>query len=276
MKARLKVLTSFTLTFTFIVTSLSGIAMFLSPKGRIANWMNWQWLGLSKEQWTDLHIVFVTVMLITGVLHLLVFNWGPFLSYFKRSAQAGMRFKWELVISVVLIPVLWFGTTYRIQPIISVVQLNNWIDQTYETKMNEPPVPHAETFTIVEFADKVLRVSTSEAMDKFKTSGFPANDSLETISNIAARMNVPPSDIFKKLSIAKSTTKSKIVEFSGYGNKTLQEVCSELGISPVEGRKLLEKAGVKEFSEEMNLRAYANQIGKKPINIARILAGEEM
>lgn len=48
--------TSLTLTFTFLVMSYTGIILFIAPKGRVANWTNWELLGLDKTQYTNLHV----------------------------------------------------------------------------------------------------------------------------------------------------------------------------------------------------------------------------
>jgi len=53
MKQRLKIFTSFLLTWTFLAVSISGLALYLSPKGRIANWIQWHLWGYTKEEWGE-------------------------------------------------------------------------------------------------------------------------------------------------------------------------------------------------------------------------------
>lgn len=43
-------LTSFIITFAFVVIAISGVILYIVPPGRVANWTNWQLLGLGKEQ----------------------------------------------------------------------------------------------------------------------------------------------------------------------------------------------------------------------------------
>ena len=40
---------SLTVLLSFIVLSLSGILLFVSPQGRVAYWSRWSLVGLTKE-----------------------------------------------------------------------------------------------------------------------------------------------------------------------------------------------------------------------------------
>ena len=48
--------TSLLLTCSFLVLAVSGIILFMTPKGRDAHWTNWTMLGLGKEGWGAVHI----------------------------------------------------------------------------------------------------------------------------------------------------------------------------------------------------------------------------
>ncbi len=274
MKFKLKVLTSFILTITFLVASLSGLAMYLAPKGRIANWVEWTWLGFTKDQWSAIHIVFVTVFLTAGILHLFYFNWKVFWAYLKQRAKKGVLYKWELGISIFFGLILWFGTVYEVKPVISVVKLAESIQESYETEQNQPPVPHAEEMTIAEFADEVLGIPVEDVLMKLSEKGYPASGDEEIIGELAEKHGVAPGDIYNVLSVQEKTT-SKIAEFSGYGQKTLVQVCGELEIELKEAKALLEQAGITKFNEEETLKDIADRHDKKPIYLVKIIAGEE-
>ena len=47
---------SVTTGLTFLGLAVTGIVLFFTPPGRIANWGGWDWLALSKYQWAGLHI----------------------------------------------------------------------------------------------------------------------------------------------------------------------------------------------------------------------------
>ena len=43
--------TSFTLTLSFILISVSGIVLYIVPSGRVAYWINWKLVGLTRDNW---------------------------------------------------------------------------------------------------------------------------------------------------------------------------------------------------------------------------------
>ncbi len=274
MKLKFKVFTSFVLTITFLVSVLSGLAMYLGPKGRIANWIEWTWLGFTKEEWTAIHTVFVTVFLLAGIFHLFYFNWKVFWAYIKQRAKKGIRYKWELVISAVLGLILWFGTVYEVKPVISVVLLAESIDASFENKLNEPPVPHAEELTIAEFAEKVLKKEIESVLKALEKENYIAAGPDELLGDLAERYSVPPSKIYAALE-AKKTVSIEISEYSGYGQKTFAEVCVDAEVKIATGRKRLGDAGIPEFDLDDTLRTIADRYGKEPIDLVKVIAGEE-
>ena len=51
-------MTSVLIAASFLILVLSGVLLFVSPPGRIANWTNWTILGLRKHDWIGLHVWF--------------------------------------------------------------------------------------------------------------------------------------------------------------------------------------------------------------------------
>lgn len=49
---------------------VSGIAEFVSPFGRLSMMIDWKFLGLGAKQWQALHIVFATLFMCAGMLHI--------------------------------------------------------------------------------------------------------------------------------------------------------------------------------------------------------------
>ena len=49
MKFRTKGFVSLLLALTFLVASFSGVILYLTPRGRVANWTGWTMLGLDKH-----------------------------------------------------------------------------------------------------------------------------------------------------------------------------------------------------------------------------------
>ena len=62
--------TSLCIGFSFLIMSYTGIILFLAPKGRVANWTNWQLLGLDKTHYTHLHVTFMVLFLVGMIFHI--------------------------------------------------------------------------------------------------------------------------------------------------------------------------------------------------------------
>jgi hypothetical protein len=85
----------------FLVSfTVSGVALFVSPSGQLANLTRWTLLGLSKGQWEALHIAFGFLWLPLAALHLL-FNLrvvGGYLRDRVRRAFVGRRELWAAIL----------------------------------------------------------------------------------------------------------------------------------------------------------------------------------
>ncbi|WP_461862808.1 DUF4405 domain-containing protein [Thermococcus sp.] len=60
------------LTVTFVVLAITGIGLYLAPSGRIANSLNWTFLGLDKETLTLIHTYFGFIMIGLVAVHLII------------------------------------------------------------------------------------------------------------------------------------------------------------------------------------------------------------
>ena len=69
--------TSLLLTCCFLVMTVSGVILFLTPRGRDARWTDWTLFGLDKEEWGALHINNSILLLVVVAVHL-VLNWSMF------------------------------------------------------------------------------------------------------------------------------------------------------------------------------------------------------
>ena len=82
-KTNIRAITSLTITLSFALMAFSGIILYLSPKGRVANWTGWTMAGLGKESWGGVHTTIGILFLLASALHLL-YNWKVFLNYLKK------------------------------------------------------------------------------------------------------------------------------------------------------------------------------------------------
>lgn len=133
--------TSFIMLFSFVIMVFSGIADFISPFGRLSMMINWHFLGLGKMQWLALHIVFMVIFTVAGILHIFL-NIKPIKAYLKNRARKMIVFTKEMSIALLVTTILFFATIYKIEPLEKFVKLNKsfntyWIKQFKEERSKQ-------------------------------------------------------------------------------------------------------------------------------------------
>jgi len=122
---------SVTSMLSFLGMSVTGVALFVTPPGRIAHWTAWTLFGLTKDQWVGLHIWFSIVFLVAAVFHLYL-NWRPLISYFKNRARRTFALRWEWVLSLAICALVLVGTLGEVTPFSNVLALSERIKHTWD------------------------------------------------------------------------------------------------------------------------------------------------
>jgi succinate dehydrogenase hydrophobic anchor subunit len=125
--------TSFIMLFSFVIMVVSGIAEFISPFGRLAMMIKWKMLGIDKMQWQALHLSFMVVFTIAGLIHIWL-NIKPIKAYLKNKARKMVFFTKEMFIALAITIILFVATIEKFEPIEHFVKLNKsfnsyWIEQ---------------------------------------------------------------------------------------------------------------------------------------------------
>lgn len=263
---------SFSLFWAFFILLISGLVLYVSPPGRVANWTNWTLLGFSKSGWQAIHIIFSYTFVILSVFHLFFLNWRAFWSYVTTKAFKGVNKKMELVYSVILILVIFFGTVYRIQPLKAVLDFGEWMTESWEVQKEEPPIPHAEILTIRELSEKYIQLPADRILEIIKQKGFSADSIGQSLAEIGEINHVTPASLYQLISGSKveSGSVSEKPRMQGMGRKTLKEVSDELGKDVNEVIALLEKNGIKAAPDDQ-LKTIADNSGKQPIEIIELI-----
>ena len=110
---------SLLLTLSFLVATVSGIVLYLTPRGRTANWTDWSMLTLSKQEWSAIHINTCLLLLIVAALHLSL-NWAVFQSYMKKMVASGLQLKQETLLAVLFTVLVTAGAYLNLPPFSSV------------------------------------------------------------------------------------------------------------------------------------------------------------
>ncbi|MFP4354697.1 MAG: DUF4405 domain-containing protein [Phycisphaerae bacterium] len=188
-------MTSFTLTISFLIVCLSGVALYVSPQGRIAHWTGWSFLGLSREQWAAMHLSMSLLFLISSLSHL-VFNWKTLVCYLKSRKGARSRRIPELVASVVICGFFFIGTLWLAPPISGIIGLRDTFRTAADDQMLPPPRWHAELASVEQFA-AMVGLSTEQVASALKSEGFGVTTSTISMADLAEQHDTSPEQLFR-------------------------------------------------------------------------------
>lgn len=216
---------SLTLAFSFLVMSITGIMLYLVPKGRVAYWADWELFGLTKTQYANIHITSMVLFLVVAIWHI-YYNWKPLTSYIKNSAKQITLLKKELLIAVMLNILFVGGTFMEIQPFKSVIDINEGIKEYWEEEYGSPPYGHAEESSLKSFS-KRIGVDVEEAISLLKEKEYVVENKTQTLKEIAKKNNISPKDVYETIKPKEGTDtveKSLNAEVSFLGRRTLEEL----------------------------------------------------
>jgi hypothetical protein len=244
--------------------------LYVSPKGRVANWTGWSLFGLSKESWASAHTTMAVLFLLVCALHI-VYNWRPLLNYLKMPLAKGMkRSNSEVIGALAITLVVFLGTLWGLPPFSTVGTIGENIKNYWEVQSVTGPYAHAEEDTLDAFARKLGR-EQAELLERLATKGYAAADTNTTIKALAAQYDVSPATLFTALSSGGAGVgpveghgfAGEGAGGGGYGRKTLAQVCAESQIDLNTAIGHLKERGI-EASGNDNVRTLANSAGLNP------------
>ena len=268
---RFRAFVSVLTTFSFFVLAITGVVLYITPPGRIANWTNWTFWGLSKHQWIALHFCFCTLFLVASILHTWL-NFKPLMSYFFRKAQTAPKLRMEWVLAIAICGIVCIGALRPFAPFSSLLNLNERIKFSWEKPKQQAPVPHAELLTIEELAKK-SDMEADTIIQNLKAGGIEVAPS-DIFGDIAEQQDLSPNELFMVATGTQTASSGKQhgggQGGDGFGQKTLKQACEEMGIEPEKAIMALKAAGI-EATTGMRTREIADQNNMHPSQIRQIL-----
>ena len=150
----------------------------------MAYWTNWDFLGLEKDQWGNIHIFSGLLFLVAGGFHL-YYNWKPLIRYLSSKIETGLRFKRELMISSLIFLWIIASGILSLPPLVYVADLGEAIKSSWVTSAElEPPFGHAELVSLKTFCKK-QGIPLDQAMAELREAGFKVDTPDITLGNIA-------------------------------------------------------------------------------------------
>jgi hypothetical protein len=267
-----KVFVSFYVVFSFLALAVSGIVLYIAPPGRIANWSVWQLALLSKAQWQAVHTIVALLFLVAGGFHI-YFNWKVLVAYVKSKLQAGIRMKRELAAASLTGAAILAVSITGLPPFGTVMDVGEEIKNSWATSTSEPPVPHAELLTVAKLSETV-KIPAEKALANLEKQGVKVSQATTTVQQIADANKLTPQEVYQKIQSEDAKPKVSVAEGGGWGRMNVQQVCERFSVPVDAGVARLQAAGI-EATASTAIRELATARGKTPIDIAKIIVGED-
>lgn len=276
---RSRALTSLVVVLCFVALLVSGAVLFLSPPGRIANWTQWQMLGVTKHGWSDLHITFSAVFLVAALAHL-AFNWRPLLQHLGARLSGARGFRPEWVVAVAIGVGVFAGTRAHLPPFSTLLAWSESLRGGWEPQGGDrAPIPHAELLALSELAAQA-GVAPEEAIRRLNAAGLREVRAEAQVQSIADAGRITPAKVYD-LILGRSgspangpgTGRSSSGPGAGGGPgwKTLTQFCADenLDLQAVQGR--LSGRGIKAAADQTLREIAVNNGFERPFALLEIL-----
>ena len=261
-------------TLGFVGLVLTGVVLYVTPPGRIANWTGWRLVWLTKEQWGALHICFAAGFLVAAGFHIYL-NWRPLLNYFKSRLTRHFALRGDWVLALVLFGVFWVGTLAEIPPFSSLVALNETIKNSWDEEDARAPMPHAELLTLAELAAEV-GADLDAVIARLRAKGIAVESAAIVVGDLAQAHGLTPRALYDIAVGPAGGERGRGgggMGGGGMGRKTLARFCADEGRDVGVVLEQLRAAGI-EATAEMMLREIAEDNYMRPSDLAEIMKAE--
>jgi hypothetical protein len=297
---------------SFLIMTISGVILFITPQGRVAYWLDWTFWGISKAQWGDMHITTSLLFALAGLWHTWL-NWRALVSYFQNKVSKALALKAELAVAAVITIFCTVGGIYKTPPLSYVLDFNQYLkDSWVKTQEDEPVISHAELLPLNNFLKKV-DIELEPALAELKKQGITVDGPDQKLLDISRKNGKSPAAIYKMLKalegektpspavtpaasqapqpatqqttpVKKTAAVSQLwtaelvqqqFEGKGVGRKTLLDLCQEFHLDQAVISSKLTGKGIKMAAND-TLKMVSDERGELPLEILKIiLVGEK-
>ena len=215
---------------------LNSVVLYIVPQGRIAYWADWRLLGLTKNEWSNQHIIIGTLFLLTIFLHI-YYNWKPIVAYLKNKTRQLKVFTREFNIALVLTIICTFGAYIEVPPFNWVLDFSKSIKTSAARTYGVPPYGRAELSTLKTFTSKV-GLDLTQSMYLLKKASVRFESEKQTIMEIAKPNKMSPQQVYLTMESEEKPGAIKALPDSppkGFGKRSLADISQEysLNIPPI-------------------------------------------
>ncbi len=257
----LRRITSLTLVWTFLLLLVTGIILYIEPQGRVAYWADWHLLGLSKEQWDDIHTMSGLLMILSGILHI-YYNWRPIMNYLKDKARRLTIITPEFRVATLIAAALVGLTLADAPPASWILDLSGSIKDGFAARLGEPPYGHAEKNALAAFC-RQMGYDLDRALDRLRAAGIVVEGPDRTLLEIAAANHTSPQHLHSIIAPAGEKAPQAAGGLPeqapmGLGRRTVAGICETYGLEQERVLAVLREMGL-EASGGSTLRELAQE-----------------
>ncbi len=264
----LKKTVSLIMLLAMIAMVYTGLMLFITPPGRIAHWAQWTMLGMTKEQFAQVHTTFMVLFITASLLHL-YYNWKPMTSYMKNQARQLIVFTKEMTAASVITVLFAAGTLYEIPPFSTFVAFGDAIKESWEKDYGAPPYSHAELSSLKTFLKK-MGYDAQKAQSVLKEAGLRFEPG-QSLSGIAGENGTSPQGIYELLRAKLGSDAAKGTPvISGLGRKSIEAVAQTLGMGTRQLQNRLKAMGIDAAAED-KFKTVAEEHDRSPADIIEAL-----
>lgn len=266
-------ITSLTLLVSGIIELITSVVLYIVPAGRVAYWSDYHLLGLSKQQWADIHITVGTLFLVMSCLHL-YYNWGAIKAFLRNKARQLTVFNKNFLIALAISLYVTAGTLFHLPPMHSILQLGEHFTERANQRHGEPPYGHAELSSLKMFCQK-MDIDPATAKKQLAAAGIQITSDRQTILEIANLHNITPQQLYTIFKPAQRQLSAGPIPFPdspvpGFGRTTLNAIGEKFCLSVPLLLQALEEEGIKATPNE-SLKEIAANNNTSPMALFEIL-----
>ena len=271
----LRKITSLTTLLSFIVTIVTSVVLYIVPHGRVANWADWTFLGMTKDDWGGTHTTVGTLFVLAGLIHLWL-NWKPITAYMKNRAREMVVMTGPMIVALALTVFVFAGTLLGLPPMRQLLDFSDAVKEGATATYGNPPYGHAEDSQLKKFCG-YLGFDTAQAMAVLEKGGYTLDKGEQTpIKDIARTRNVSPQQVFDDIRAGLGSDPFAALPPEppqGLGKLRLADVCKSFGLSVDEAVARLAAASFR-ADPDMTLKEIATQNGQMPRDVYDALRGQ--
>jgi hypothetical protein len=259
---------TFYVVISFVIIVSSGLVLYIAPPGRISNWSEWTFVSITKANWQAVHTIFTFLFVVAAAFHI-YFNWRVIVAYLKTKLGEGIRRRRELALSSAVVFTVLVLTIGGVPPFETVMTVGETLKNSWATSATEPPVPHAELWTLAQLAG-TAKIPLDQVLANLKQAGITPASAEVTLASLADDHKLTPQAVYKAAMRDTTPAPIPLAEGGGYGLKTVREICEQIKVPVSTGLERLRQQGI-EATPESNMRELATRAGKQPIDLVKIL-----